>query len=244
MNTKDKYTGSTTINIQPFTFKDNDCFRYTDKDNNSAERMTVSNYWREQINQYGQKVQYFTHNYNVLSADNLYGEDPLQQYSTPRLITVAINLQENALMLSKFGLVSDDELTAFIHISAFYTAFGINQEPKSGDLFKLVEYGNDRPGGRQGNIYEITQRLDQDIAQINPLMGHYVWLVKAKRFEYSFEPGLSGGEAVNDQVFDDTKSPYASGAVKPYNYSVNEASKSVFDYSQTNYSDVYGGYGG
>ena len=100
MNTKDYYTGSTSINIQPFTFEDNECFRISDKNNNSAERMTVSNYWREQINLYGQRVQYFTHNYNVLSADNLYGEDPIQRYSTPRLITVAINLQENALMLS------------------------------------------------------------------------------------------------------------------------------------------------
>ena len=108
-------------------------------------------------------------------------------------------------------------------------------------LLQLTEYGNDRPGGRNGNIYEITQRLDQDIAQINPLAGHYLWLIKAKRFEYSFEPGVTP-EAQNQQVFEDTTSPTASGAQKPYNYDVNIASKNIFDYSQTNYGDVYGGY--
>ena len=150
-------------------------------------------------------------------------------------------MNENALMLSKFGLVSDDEVTAFVHISAFYETFGYGKEPKSGDLFQLTEYGSDRPGGRSGNIYEITQRLDQDIAQINALMGHYVWLIKAKRFEYSFEPGVTP-EAHNDQIFDDTKNLYASGANKPYANSVDADSKQIFDYTQTDFSNVYGGY--
>lgn len=240
------YTGnleqSTTY---PFVFTDNACFRFTDKEKNADERNIISNYWREQINLYGQKVGYIVNNTSTLSADMLYGEQPTQQYSPPKDLIIAINLNENALLLSKFGLVSDDEVTAFVHISAFYDTFGTADnpfpEPKSGDLFQLIEYGNDRPGGRNGNIYEITQRLDQDIAQINPLAGHYLWLLKAKRFEYSFEPGVAQ-EAQNDQVFEDTTSPTASGAQKPYNYDVNEASKNVFDYSKTNYSDVYGGY--
>lgn len=225
----------------PFFFVDNTCFRYTDKEKNADERNIISNYWREQINLYGQKVGYIVNNTTTLSADMLYGEEPTQQYSPPQFIVMAINLNENALMLSKFGLVSDDEVTAFIHISAFYDTFGYGAEPKSGDLFQLVEYGSDRPGGRNGNIYEITQRLDQDIAQINPLMGHYVWLIKAKRFEYSFEPGVTP-EAQNQQVFDDTTRPGVSGAEKNYSYDVNDAAKSVFDYSQTDYSNVYGGY--
>ena len=154
---------------------------------------------------------------------------------------MAINLNENALMLSKYGLLSEDEVTAFIPITGFYNTFGFNAEPKSGDVFQLVEYGDDRPGGRDGKMFEVTERLDEDIAQINPLAGHYVWLVKAKRFEYSFEPGLSG-EAVNNQVFDDTKVPTASGADKPYTDSVDQESKAVFDYSLTDYSNIYGGY--
>ena len=239
MESKDYYTGNPEPKIYPFFYEEN-CFRYTDKENNACERNAISNYWREQIHLYGQKVGYIVNNTTTLSADMLYGEHPTQAYSPPQYIVIAMNLNENALMLSKFGLVSDDEVTAFIHISAFYDTFGFGAEPKSGDLFQLTEYGSDRPGGRNGNIYEITQRLDQDIAQINALAGHYVWLVKAKRFEYSFEPGVTP-EAQNQQIFDDTKNPTASGANKPYTYSVDDASKAVFN-SDTDYSNVYGGY--
>lgn len=243
INTKDFYTGNPTPQIFPgsINFVDNGCFRYTDKDNNQSERILYSNYWREQINQYGQKVQYYVNTFNVLSADMLYGEQPTQQYAPPLPIIIAINLNENALMLSKYGLLSEDEVTAFVHISGFFTVFGAGREPKSGDVFQLSEYGSDRPNGRNGNFYEITERLDQDIAQTNPLAGHYVWLIKAKRFEWSFEPGLSG-EAVNQQVYDDTFNPTASGATKPYPYSADIESVKIFDYSQTDYSDVYGGY--
>ena len=237
---KDYYTGNPEPKVYPFFYEENTCFRYSDKQNNACERNAMSNYWREQIHLYGQQVGYIVNNTTTLSADMLYGEQPTQAYSPPQNIVIAINLNENALMLSKFGLVSDDEVTAFVHISAFYDAFGSGAEPKSGDLFQLTEYGSDRPGNRNGNIYEITQRLDQDIAQINPLAGHYVWLIKAKRFEYSFEPGVTP-EAQNQQIFDDTKNPAASGADKPYAYSVDVASKDVFN-SETDYSNVYGGY--
>ena len=88
----------------------------------------------------------------------------------------------------------------------------------------------DRPGGRAGKHFEITERLDQDVNQINQLLGHYVWLIKAKRHDYSFEPGLSP-EAVSDQVDDDPV--------------VDQLSKEVFDYNQSPFSindDVYGDY--
>ncbi len=241
MSTKEYYTGGLETGYYPFTFQDNECFRFTDKDNNESEREIYSNYWAELINLYGQRVKYYVHNFSLSSADLLYGEEPLQEYSPPEFITMAVNLNDNALMLSKYGLLSEDEVTAFVHIKGFYNTYGFDAEPKSGDVFQLWEYGRDRPGGRDGKFFEITERLDEDIAQINPLAGHYVWLVKAKRFEYSFEPGLSGS-AVNSQVYDDKKPAGVEGAEKPYGFDVNEESKNIFDYSKTDYSDVYGGY--
>jgi hypothetical protein len=231
IDTRDFYTGgpggNNTPQVYPIQFEDNQCFRYTDKSANQSERNIYSNYWRELINLYGQRVDYYVSTVSVVSADLLYGEQPTARYAPPLPLIVAINLNENALMLSKYGLLSEDEVTAFVHISAFYDRFGIGAEPKSGDVFQLSEYGSDRPNGRDGRYYEITERLDQDIAQINPLAGHYVWLLKAKRFEWSFEPGLSGS-AVNSQVYEDTLSPTASGAYKPYSFSID--------------NDVYGGY--
>lgn len=231
---------------------DTGCFRFTDKSTTGCERMLYEQYWQEQIALYGQQCAYYTHNYNTLSADNFYGEHPTQQYSAPQNIIMGINLNENALLLSKYGLLSDDEITAFVPYSSFYAAFGAGAEPKSEDVFALAEYGNDRVGGRGPEYYIITQRLDQDIAQINQLMGHYVWLIKAKRYEFSFEPGLSG-EQVNNQVYDDTIIPTVSSSTpnellitKTYPYDVNQDVKvNTFDYTQMSGGDstnVYGGY--
>ena len=236
------FTGSIEIKTYPDANQNiNECFSLVNKDNNAGDILLQNNYWQEQINLYGQKVGYIVNNFSLLSADYVYGEQPTQQYSPPVVVKMLIDLNENALMLSKYGLQSDDEVTAYIHISSFYLAFGPGAEPKSGDLFQLIEYGSDRPGGRNGKIFEITERLDEEVARINPLGGHYVWLLKAKRFEYSFEPGLSG-EAVNQQVFDDAKNPAVSGADKPYNFNITDSSKTIFDYSKTDYGGVYGGY--
>mgnify|MGYP001221206574 CR=1 FL=1 len=62
---------------------------------------------------------------------------------------------------------------------------------KLGLVFELTEYGNDRPNNRQSKFFEITEKLDQDISQINNLQGHYVFLLKAKRLDYSFEPNIN-----------------------------------------------------
>jgi hypothetical protein len=251
----DRYTGSPDINIYPLqpANAENSCFRFLDKGNNECERLVISNSFKEQINLYGTKCSYFLYAFNTSASDNFYGEDPIAHYIPPLDLIIMMNLNENAVMLTKMGFSSEDEVTFFIHISSFYEAFrtpalssyfyGYSIEPKSGDVIQLTEYGLDRPGDRNGKMFEITERLDQDIAQINPLMGHYVWMLKAKRYESSFEPGLSG-ERGNQQVFDDIKReniPNLDIAGKNYPYNVNDASKSVFDGSIN--SDVYGDYG-
>ena len=211
---------------------DETCYRFTDKSIQSSERVLFSNYWREQINQFGVKVDYYVNTYNTLSADNFYGEQPTQTFAEPRKITLAVTLNENAINLSKFGFESDDEITAYIHISTFYDEFYslssvfdpmdhlINQkitqgvydryakfgpivEPKAGDVFELSEYGDDRPNDRQAKFFEITEKLDQDISQINNLQGHYVFLLKAKRLDYSFEPNINFNNADSKLIFAD-----------------------------------------
>ncbi len=180
---------------------DETCWRFTDKSNQSQERVLFDNWWRETINQFGIKTKYFVSSFTSLSADNLYGEQPTKAFSNPIEFVMGVNLNENAITLSKFGFMSDDEITAYIHIASFHSSFvhslsdTFNSqnglvEPKAGDIFQLSEYGDTRPGNRQSKYFEVTEKLDEDIAQINPLAGHYVFLVKAKRFDYSFEPGI------------------------------------------------------
>ena len=245
---------------------DETCFRFTDKSIQSNERTLFSNYWREQINLYGTKVNYFVNTYNLLSADNFYGEETTKIFAQPREIILAVTLNENAIQLSKFGFESDDEVTAYIHISSFYDNFFTLSsvyekqfnviEPKAGDVFQLSEYGDDRPSDRQPKYFEITEKLDQDISQINPLQGHYVFLIKAKRLDYSFEPNipfnnLTSGISGNSQIYEESFAGRLSGGANEESqrkkdnydqYDVDDISKKdVFDMS-VNDTDVYGDY--
>jgi hypothetical protein len=219
-----------------------------------------SNWWREQINQFGTQVSYFVNTFNTLSADNIYGEQPTKTFADPRNIVIAATLNDNAITLSQFGFQSDDDVTAYIHISSFETTFSDLTsvwstqhdiiEPKAGDVFQLSEFGNDRPNNRQAKYFEITQKLDQDIASMNQLGGHYVFLIKAKRLDYSFEPNipfpLSGGNA---QVFEGEFAGRQAGGVNAATeskkdnydeYDIDQSSKDVFDMSSND--DVYGDY--
>lgn len=245
----DVYTGTNCIRTYPLQYTTSS-LRFTDKENNWCERNLYSNYWREQISLYGQNVSYQRNMYNVLSADNVYGEQPLQAFEDPKSLIMAVNLTENALVLSKFGYQSDDQITAYVHISSFYAVYPPDAEPKAGDIFKLTEYGSDRPGERDGKLFEVTERVDQDNSQINPLMGHYVWMLKAKRFDYSYEVNVTP-EKGNKQVFDDTKYGTLSAAISGAgtftdrtNYPADAdqiSTRTVFDMSQNNTLE-YGGY--
>ena len=121
--------------------------------------------------------------------------------------------------------------------------------PKSGDVFQMVEYGNDRYGNRGGNFFEVTERTDQDNAELNPLGGHYMWRLKAKRMDYSWQPGLTG-ERGNEQVYDDTFSGILSSTItgqlssdpKSYDYDVNNISQTVVFDMTINNTSVYGDY--
>lgn len=209
-------------------FKYNDGFRFLDKSVNQNERDNYSGWWEEQLRLYGTRVNYYSSSLTLSGMDDVYGEQPAAEYATPKSILLALNLNENAVAMKQFGLIADDEITAFIHINTFYKALGDGQEPKSGDVFDLVELGDDRPGGRAGKHFEITERIDQDVNQINPLLGHYVWLMKAKRHDYSFEPGLVPEQA-SQQVDDDPL--------------IDQLSKDTFDYTDFNVNDdVYGDY--
>lgn len=229
-----------------------DGYRATDKDISGNERDLYYHYIREQIDIYGQQLDYFTLDYELSAHDGLYGEQPNATYKASKSVVMYVDLSEQSVVLTQFGIQGDDDVTAFVSISSFYTSMSstgdTRPEPKSGDVFKLTEYGNDRPGGRDGKMFEITQRLDQEVSQINPLLGHYVWLIKGKRLDYSFQPGLTA-EKRSDQVYDDSFSGRLSGHSNPktdsksYDYDVDTESASVFDYSQYgDGDDVYGDY--
>lgn len=232
-------------------------YRVLDKDTNQGEREITQNYYVEMINMYGQRINYYINGTNLEDADNLYGEAPLDGYSTPFTFIMYIEVNDASPLLSKYGLISDDDLTAIVTISAFgqalsaittYYPSGI-PEPKAGDLIELNEYGSDRINGRTGRIFQLTQRLDEDVARINPLMGHYLWMVKAKRFDFTYENN-SPREGASNQVIDDTftgefsgNDVLINGNYDPFTQTTNQVANDIFDYgAYGNTDDVYGGY--
>jgi hypothetical protein len=223
--------------------------RYPDKSTNQRERDNYYNWFSEQITLYGQQADYYVNTYQLSAHDVIYGEHPTAQFSAPVSVIMMLELSEDSIFLGKFGLESEDEVTAFVTISSFYTSFGPGKEPKSGDVFKLTEYGNDRPGNRDGKMFEITQRVDQDNSTINPLMGHYIWQIKARRVDFTFRPGLTAEKGL-DQVTDGSFSGRLSGYTNPQTDTkidstndVDTESKKVFDYTvYGDNDDVYGDY--
>ena len=225
--------------------------RYLNKDVNYNERLLQSNWWREQINHYGQSITYYTHGYTLTSHDFLYGEDPTSKFLSAGPVIMLSDITNDSLMLSKFGIMADCDMTAVVHISAFYEIFGPGNEPKAGDLIELSEYGGygDRPGGRGAPVYEITERDDEALNQnANHLLGHYTWILKCKRWEYSYEPGTKM-EPLNTQ-FNDSGTGYgilSGGATPPnltqsYPDNADSEGKKIYDYDCNKNDSVYGGY--
>jgi len=234
------------------------CNQFFNPSNFQAEQLIYDSSFNDLINNFGVPINYYVNAFNISAADVLYGEDPTRAFLGPYEMQMYVELNENAPNLSKFGFVSDDDLTGYLHINTFtatmsslvnYAAIGQVVEPKSGDILELAALGCDRPNGRGPKWFEITERVDQDIANLNPLLGHYVYRVKAKRYEHSFEPGLSG-ERQNQQVYENSFSGVISSNIpgesaseaKSYPFDIDNTSKNeVFDMSVNN-TDIYGDY--
>ena len=132
--------------------------------------------------------------------------------------------------------------------------YSMTHYPSGGEYLDsiLIElsavYGS--PYIRYPQLFELTEVKYQDFSQpgMNFAQGHYVWQIHAKRFDYSFEPGISSEGPMN-QVYDNsffgTLSTFSNEPApeKVYPQEVEEASEEVWDYEKegTN-TDPYGYY--
>jgi hypothetical protein len=226
--------------------------RYLNKGITVNERENFSGWWKEQIEHYGTEITYYTNGYGLSSHHFLYGEDPTVAFVSAGPVVMVTDITNDAIMLSKFGIMADCDMTCVVHISSFQETFGTYREPIAGDLIDMIEYGGagDRPGGRGAPTYEITERDDQNLQfNANALMGHYIWVIKCKRWEYSSEPGTHA-EPLNIQINDsedygrDTGGANPAELVQPYPDSVDKAAECIFNHDATDISEPYGYYGG
>ena len=234
------------------------CSQVFNPANFQAEQLIYDAAFKDQINSFGVPVKYYVNTFNLLSADLIYGEQPTSRFAGPYELLMYIELTEGSINLSRFGFASEDELTGYLHITTFtttlsnllnYTLFNQVIEPKSGDIVELITLGCDRPNGRGPKWFEITERVDQDIASLNPMQGHYVYRVRAKRYEHSFEPGLSG-ERQNQQIYENAASGILSSNIpgvsasedKSYTFDIDTQSQTKVFNMDVNNTDIYGTY--
>jgi len=145
-------------------------------------------------------------------------------------------------------LTSEDGSYITNNVNVF-DLFNQRIEPKAGDLVVVTPLGCDRPWGRSAKVFEISERMDQDVSSINPLMGHYVWRLKAKRYEHSFEPNApreDGDEQVFDNAFSGkemtTLIPPVTSEPKSYDWDINQESQEKVFNMDVNNNDIYGDY--
>jgi len=214
--------------------------RFNLKTNSVNERaQTYKRWWKEQIRLYGTKIDYYVRNFALSATDKVYGENTHQGYHPKASFVMLIDLTDGSLTYSQYGLVSDDELTAIIDIETYQDSISASTEPKAGDVFQLTEYGDDRPNSRDGKIFEITERLDQSINEINQLQGHYVFRLKARRNDHAFLPNLTP-EAGSTQVSDTSGVGPLTATEIDYINDLDTDQSSYFDYGTND--DVYGDY--
>jgi hypothetical protein len=205
--------------------------RFLDKSRNIQERRNFSNWWKEQIKIYGQEVNYFSNLSQLSAMNSLYGEDVSAGYSEGKKLIVQLNLNNDAYLLSKFGILADSDMSGVIHPDMYEEIFGVDSEPKMGDLMELSEFGSDRIHfpKRGATVYELTEVIDE--FQLNAIGGHYVWFFKAKRYDFSYEPNSPGAGQGNTPNDDNDK--------------IEELSKLNFNYEEDNLcsdTSVYGDY--
>ena len=223
-----------------------DVARFTDKSNNSNERDNLFKiWWKDQIALYGTQTTYYIRDFTLSAADKFYGENTTSGFLSGTNLVMIMNLTDNSITFSKFGLTSDDEVEAYIDISTYQETLSTQYsgseliEPKAGDVFQLTELGNDRPGNREGKFFEITERVDENISTINQLQGHYLFKIKARRYDFSHTDD-DVEEAVSEQITDDALSGKTTDTIQDYINDLDTEQASYFDYGTND--DVYGDY--
>jgi hypothetical protein len=154
--------------------------------------------------------------------------------------------EDNKILFNEMG----QPLTVETIALQFFTKNGQRIEPKSDDLLEITALGCDRPGDRGPKIFRITEALDQSVQDgLNPMMGHYIWRLRAVRYETSHETNAPQ-EQGNAQVYDNTFSGKLSSALfsslstngKLYNDNVDTLSiNTVYDMDNTD-NNIYGEY--
>lgn len=127
---------------------------FLNKNYNKSTTAQVNKWIQEMISLYGTMVDYFVYDYKLERHDYLLGEDRPAPFLPPVAMRAIVNINNDSLMLSKFGLQTQSDLVMYVDYASFANAIGNKlARPKAGDLIRLTEFGIDRPLGPYGYPY-------------------------------------------------------------------------------------------
>lgn len=169
------------------------CGGFADPSNFQAEQALYNSHFGELINNYGVEIGYLVNTFDPDAMNPIYGEHTTMYWLSAVSIKAYIEMENGSPLYTVAGFDSPDTLKIYLHIDDFETKFenlsyfqNHPVEPKSQDKIIVYPFGCDRPNGRTAKIFEVTEALDEDVSELNPVMGHYVWRLKAVRSEHNF----------------------------------------------------------
>jgi hypothetical protein len=200
----------------------------------------------EYANLYGQTISYQPVKYNFNTHNFLYGEDMISGYQYSRKMKAIIDFSSYTTFLTKFGIMSDSDITIYIPIREFERVWGPSKGvtyPLAGDLFLIDDEACDRPLGQSPMVFEVTDKEDK-IKPVDFMGGHYVWKLVAKRFDYSYQPNAPEERFLDDESSDNKQFGRLPGGENPPDMSstgddVDVFAKKEFDNKE---SSTYGKY--
>lgn len=280
-------------------------YGYLDRMTNRGSQLLADGWWKDLINRYGLTIELYPIDINTEGRHHHYEE--VFEFKPAKKIRAMLDLPSEAWMFSKFGLNTDADLTAIVHVGTWAQIFGdgLTQEPKVGDVIRVFNTGwveeevenskamaccgiqgvqhllnknlcttcqlaavannltetlpasscgeylsnltestlmvpsvsgfnaNDPSIWRRWpQLYQITEKRYQDPELgVNFLNGHYVWVLKAKRFHYSHE---EGAPQENPFAEDNTPGGIVNDDTDRNGNTNDSVSDEVFDYDDNN----------
>jgi hypothetical protein len=236
------------------------CGGFADPSNFQAEQAIVRSQFQELIQNYGVEIGYRVNTFDMAAMNATYGEHTTMYWIDPVTIKSYITIEDGPAIYTLHGNDSPDKIVAYFHIKTFTALFSslsvfqtlnIPIEPKSEDRIIIYPLGCDRVSGRGSKIYNVSYVTDEEVGEINPLMGHYVWKVYANRQEHNSSTN-EPRENVNNQIADNTffgklsssLFPTLTGQAKAYTQNADETVQTqVFPPSTSgNNGSNYGNY--
>jgi hypothetical protein len=197
--------------------------------------------------QFGMTITYWPKKFQVDKAHFLYGDDTVSGFHNARKLKAVINFASYSAFLTKFGYMSDEELTIFIPIKEFERVWGPSTGkifPLADDIFLIDDSACERALQQSPPVYVVSDKTDV-VNPVDYLAGNYTWKITAKRFDYSYEKNAPEEKFLDSGSGDVSQFGRLPGGENPPDLSdkhedIDTYTKENFDNTKT--SKVYGYY--